>query len=154
MELPDHYNADSINSCERLARIVLSPRDIDPVTNYPRETFIGLRQDETGISFLRFDLMGEDAFRQSGIERAELYNKNSKKKRYTFVGWMEGIAGEIEALSPDRIVITVNEPAVRPEHVNVEFMKDGDVVKGIVTDAEVMDIIDELYHYLKYYKVS
>jgi hypothetical protein len=46
MELPNHYNADSVNSSERLARIVLSPRDIDPVTNYPKDTFIGLRQDE------------------------------------------------------------------------------------------------------------
>lgn len=153
MELSDQYNADSVNSCERLARIVLSPRDIDPVTMYPKETFIGLRQDETGISFLRFDLMGEEAFRQSGTERAESYNKNSKKKCYTFVGWMEGIAGEIEALSPGRIAITVNKPAERPEHVNVEFLKDGDVVRGIVTDAEIMDVIDELYHYLIYFKI-
>ena len=30
---------------------------------------------------------------------------------------------------------------------------DGEVVKGIVTDAKVLDIIDELYHYLKYVKV-
>ena len=52
MELSDHYNADSVNSAERLARIVLSPRDIDPVTNYPKDTCVGLRQDETGISFL------------------------------------------------------------------------------------------------------
>jgi hypothetical protein len=29
---------------------------------------------------------------------------------------------------------------------------DGEVVKGIVTDAEVLDVIDELYHYLKYVK--
>ena len=91
MELPNHFNAGSVNSSERLARIVLSPRDIDPVTNYPKDTFIGLRQDETGISFLRFDLMGEEAFRQSGIVRADLYNAKSRKKRYAFAGWMEGV---------------------------------------------------------------
>ena len=152
MELSNHYNADSVNSSERLARIVLSPRDIDPVTNYPKDTFIGLRQDETCISFLRFDLMGEDAFRQSGIVRADLYNGKSKKKRYAFVGWMEGVACEIESLSPGKIQITVNNPSERPEHVNVEFLLDGEVVKGIVTDAKVLDMIDELYHYLKYVK--
>ena len=51
MELSNNYNTDSVNSDERLARIVLSPRDIDPMTNYPKDTFVGLRQDETGISF-------------------------------------------------------------------------------------------------------
>ena len=152
MELSDHYNADSVNSAERLARIVLSPRDIDPLTNYPKDTFVGLRQDETGISFLRFDLMGEETFRQSGILRANLYNGKSKKKRYAFAGWMEGIACEIEALAPGKIQITVNNPSERPEHVNVEFLMAGEVVKGIVTDARVLDVIDELYHYLKYVK--
>ena len=44
MELSDHYNTNSVNSAERLARIVLSPRDIDPVTNYPKDTFVGLRR--------------------------------------------------------------------------------------------------------------
>ena len=101
MELTNPFKADIVSSDERLARIVLSPRDIDPVTNYPKDTFIGLRQDETGISFLRFDLMGEEAFRQSGIVRADLYNGKSKKKRYAFVGWMEGVACEIEALAPE-----------------------------------------------------
>ena len=152
MELTTPFNADVVNSCERLARIVLSPRDIDPMTNYPKDTFIGLRQDETGISFLRFDLMGEEAFRQSGMLRATLYNGKSKKKRYAFAGWMEGIASEIEALAPGKIQITVNNPSERPEHVNVEFLMDGEVVKGLVTDARVLDVIDELYHYLKYVK--
>jgi len=53
MELSDHYNADSVNPAERLARIVLSPRDIAPVTNYPKDTFVGLRQDETQLLFRR-----------------------------------------------------------------------------------------------------
>ena len=152
MEVTTPFKVDIVNSDERLARIVLSPRDIDPVTNYPKDTFIGLRQDETGISFLRFDLMGEETFRQSGIERADLYNGKSKRKRYAFAGWMEGVASEIEALAPGKIQITVNNPSERPEHVNVEFLMDGEVVKGLVTDARVLDVIDELYHYLKYVK--
>ena len=50
------------------------------------------------------------------------------------------------------IQITVNNPSERPEHVNVEFLVDGEVMKGIVTDAKVLDVIDELFHYLKYVK--
>lgn len=146
------YSLNQVNESERLARIVLSPKDIDPVTNYPKDSFLSLRQDEQGISFLRFDFIGEDAFKKSGLQRAELYNGSSKKKKYTFAGWMEGVAEEIVALSPGKILINVNDPDKRPEHINVEFIKNGDIVKGIVTDAEVLDIIDDLFHYLKYVK--
>ena len=145
-----HYSANKVCPDERLARIVLSPRDIDQVTGRPKDTFIGLRQNESGISFLRKDYMGETNFRKSGLDRATLYNGNSKKKRISFVGWVEGVACEIEALAPGVIHINVNEPNIRPEHVNIQFHKDGDLVRGIVTDAEILDIIDELFHYLKY----
>lgn len=104
------YNPESVNDKEKLSRIVLSPRDIDPVTNYPKDTFISLRQGEEGISFLRFDYMGEQQFMESGHQRAALYNGNNKKKKYSFVGWMEGIAEEIKALAPNKIHINVNEP--------------------------------------------
>ena len=147
------YPTDHVEKSERLSRIVLYPKDIDPTTNYPKDTFLSLRQDEEGISFLRFDFMGEDSFIGSGHQRAALYNSNSKRKKYAFVGWMEGIAEEIEALSPGRIAIKVNAPDTRPEHVNIHFLKNGDITKGIVTDAEVLDIIDEVFHYLKYVRI-
>lgn len=147
------YLANSVDGDELLSRIVLSPKDLDPVTNYPKDTFIGLRQDEEGISFLRFDFMGKQRFMESGNQRAAMYNRNSKKNKYSFVGWMEGVAKEIENLSPGRILINVNDPVAKPEHVNVEFLKNGDIVRGIVTDAEILDIIDELFHYLKYKRV-
>lgn len=151
--MKNNYLANSVNGDEKLSRIVLSPKDIDPITNYPKDTFIGLRQDEEGISFLRFDYMGKQRFIESGLQRAAMYNGNSKKKKYTFVGWMEGIAKEIENLSPGKILIKVNDPDHRPEHVNIEFLKKSDIVRGIVTDAEILDIIDELFHYLKYKEV-
>lgn len=151
--MKNNYLANSVNGDEKLSRIVLSPKDIDPISNYPKDTFIGLRQDEEGISFLRFDFMGKQWFIESGLQRAAMYNGNSKKKKYSFVGWMEGIAKEIENLSPGKILINVNDPDHRPEHVNIEFLKKGDIVRGIVTDAEILDIIDELFHYLKYKKV-
>ena len=147
------YPTDRVEKTERLSRIVLSPKDIDPVTGYPKDSFLSLRQDEEGVSFLRFDFMGEDAFFKCGHQRAALYNGNSKKKKYTFAGWMEGIAEEIEALFPGRIAIKVNAPDTRPEHVNIVFLKNGDIVKGIVTDAEILDIIDEVFQYLRYVRV-
>lgn len=153
MEQDTDYKKEDVSANERLARIVLAPKDIDPVTNYPKDTFIGLRQDEEGISFLRLDYMGVDEFCQRGRQRADLYNGRAKKKRYSFIGWMEGIVHEIEALAPGRISIVVNHPGDNPEHVNVEFLKDGDVVRGLVTDAEVLDVLDDLFHYLKYIKV-
>ena len=145
---------NTVSPDERLARIVLSPRDIDPVTNKPKDSFISLRNQENGISFLRLDYMGIDSFLQSAANRADLYNKSLKKPKYAFVGWMESSAGDIMSLSPKHITIVVNAPDERPEHVNICFTKDGEVVKGIVTDAEVLDLMDELYHLLKYVTVE
>jgi len=152
MEVKAEYLRNQVSVNEKLARIVLSPRDIDPITKYPKDSFITLRTAEGGISFLRFDFMGEDVFRQSGEARATLYNSNLKKPKYAFEGWMEAIVGDILAIALDVISIEVNNPDGRPEHVNISFKKDGEIVKGIVTDAEILDIMDELYHLLKYIK--
>lgn len=144
------YPLDSVNHEEKLARIVLSPRDIDPITNYPKDSFISLRKEERGVSFLRLDMMGRAGFVKSGLDRESFYNKNQKKKRFSFVGWMEGFAKEIKSLAPEMIYFEINDSENNPEHVNVTFRKDGDIVKGIVTDAKVLDIMDELFHLLKY----
>ena len=98
-----------VSFSERLARIVLSPRDLDAVTGRPKDSFISLREGETGISFLRFDWMGEVAFLQSGQLRADLYNKGTKKQRYSFAGWMQGVVKDIIGLSPETISIVVDE---------------------------------------------
>jgi len=74
------YKPESVNDKEKLSRIVLSPRDIDPVTNYPKDTFISLRQGEEGISFLRFDYMGEQQFMESGHQRRTLQWQQQKEK--------------------------------------------------------------------------
>ena len=90
---------DKIADEERLGRIVLSPRDIDSETGYPKENFITLRLNEDGISFLRIDYLGEEIFLQ-------------------------------------------------------KCKDDGDVVRGIVTDALVLDLMDEIFHRLKYKQAS
>ena len=141
---------DQVSPNEVLARIVLSPKDIDSVTKRPKDSFITLRNDENGVSFLRYDYMGAVAFHQSCVDRVALYNKNLKKPKYALAGWMEGIAGDILAIAPGKIDIVVSSPKERPEHVNVCFKKDGVAVKGIVTDAEVLDLMDELFHSLRY----
>ncbi len=150
MEKSVLYLKNEVGKDERLARIVLSPRDIDPITNYPKESFITLRNQEGGISFLRFDYLGEDLFRSKGKERATFFNRNLKKSKYTFAGWMEGKVNEIISLSPNVITIEIDDPENQPEHVNIGFKYQGEVVKGIVTNAVILDILDELFHILKY----
>ena len=135
---------------EDLARIVLAPRDIDPQTGYPKDSFISLRADERGISFLRLQWMGKEAFIDRGFCRAEHYNRNQKKKQYEFAGWMEATVKDIQSLAPKIIKLVIDDPELAPEHVCIEFHKNDDVVKGIVTDAEVQDIMDDLFHLLKY----
>lgn len=147
------YDAYWVSPNEKLARIVLSPRDLDPLTNYPKDSFITLRDSEGGISFLRLDYLGKETFCQKGEERASLYNKNLKKPKYMFAGWMEATVDEILSIDPEKIGISVDSPNTRPEHVNVSFKKDGEVVKDIVTDAEILDLMDELYHRLSYIQV-
>lgn len=153
MELGRELQYDKVDESELLARIVLDPKDIDKETGYPKESFISLRNEEEGISFLRFDYLGEDDFQTHAIDRESFYNKNKRKKKYTFVGWMQGVAQNIKALAPDVIELTVDNPQTNPEHVNVRFHKNNQLIKGIVTDAEILDILDELYHLLKYVKV-
>ena len=153
MEQENTLPSDKVDDGELLARIALAPRDIDEVTGYPKDSFISLRNEEGGISFLRFDYLGKEGFKQRGFDREEKYNSGKKKKKYTFVGWMQGLAKDIKALAPEVIEFTIDKPEESPEHVNVRFYKGGALIKGIVTDAEILEIIDDLYHSLEYVNV-
>lgn len=151
MEQETKLQPDIVCEEEVLARIALAPRDIDSDTGLPKDSFISLRNEEGGISFLRFNYLGYDEFIARGLERESKYN--SSKKKYSFVGWMEGVAKDIKALAPDIIEFTIDKPEETPEHVNVRFYKDGNLVKGIVTDAEILSLMDDLYHTLIYKQV-
>lgn len=37
MKTIDHLSENEVNADEVLARIVLSPKDIDPITDYPKD---------------------------------------------------------------------------------------------------------------------
>lgn len=99
---------------------------------------------------LRKQWMGDEAFLSRGKRRAEQYSQGKKNKRQEFVGWMEGQVQQIQAIAPDIIRFSIDEPVDSPEHVTIEFHKRGGTVRGIVTDAEILDIMDELFHLLKY----
>ena len=103
MEQETKLQSDKVCGEEILARIALAPRDIDSETGLPKDSFISLRNEEGGISFLRFDYLGYDEFVVRGLERESKYNSNKKQKKYSFVGWMEGVAKDIKALAPDII---------------------------------------------------
>ena len=154
MEQEIKLQSDIVCEEEILARIALAPRDIDSDKGLPKDSFISLRNEEGGISFLRFNYLGSDEFLARGLERESKYNSNKKQKKYSFVGWMEGVAKDIKALAPDIIEFTIDKPEESPEHVNVRFYKDGNLVKGIVTDAEILSLLDDLYHTLIYKQVK
>lgn len=137
---------------ERVGRIVLSPRDVDLETGWPKENFITLRLNEDGISFLRIDYLGEEIFLQKCKERELLYNR--KKKKQSFVGWMEDTVRDIVSVDSNRIFTDIPDPINAPEHLLIKFRTDGDVVRGIVTDALVLDLMDEIFHRLKYKQAS
>lgn len=153
MEQDKGLISDRVSDEELLARIVLAPKDIDAETGLPKDSFISLRDQEGGVSFLRFDYLGDKDFKERGFARERLYNDKRKVKKYSFVGWMQGLARDIKALAPNMIELTVDSPGISPEHVNVRFFKSGVLIKGIVTDAEVLDVLDNLYHALQYVKI-
>ena len=154
MEQETKLQSDIVCDGEILARIALAPRDIDSDTGLPKDSFISLRNEEGGISFLRFDYLGYDEFLAKGLEREFKYNSKKKQKKYSFVGWMEGVAKDIKTLAPDIIEFTIDKPEESPEHVNVRFYKGGNLIKGIVTDAEILSLLDDLYHTLIYKPVN
>ncbi len=145
MELGD----DTLCNEERIVRLVLSPNDVDEETGLPLQAFISLRKNEKGISFLRLDLIGKDAVIANGKDREAKFNFNHEEKN-TFVGWLQGIVGDIRAIDPQVIRIVVNNLEKKPEHAEIRFHKDGELVRGIVTDAQILDILDEIYHTLEY----
>lgn len=150
MESVPRFAKDSVNDDEIVARIVLSPRDVDDTGN-PKDGFIRLRKDETGISFLRYDFLGKKDFYACGEERRKKY---SQKKEHFFVGWMQAVSKDIVALDPETIFFSIENPDEAPEHVLVCFKKDDKIIKGIVTDAYVLALIDELYHMLEFIKIA
>lgn len=143
---------DALCNAERIVRLVLSPNDVDEETRLPLQAFISLRPNEKGISFLRLDLIGKDAVIAIGKDREAKFNLNAEEKN-TFVGWLQGVVGDLQAINPQVIQIVVNNPEKKPEHAEIRFCKDGELVKGIVTDAYILDILDEVYHTLEYVTV-
>lgn len=67
---------------------------------------------------------------------------------------METTVRDIVSVDSDRIFTDIPDPINAPEHLLIKFRTDGDVVRGIVTDALVLDLMDEIFHRLKYKQAS
>ena len=126
-----------ITDDERLARCVFSPRHIDPITHTLRANFIFLRQGENDISFIRYDKAGHSEVVEWG---------SNLMKRQSLYALAVGITGELRQISND-ITITADN-INNPLHACLRIIRDGAAVKGIVTDAYVQDLFEQILEHL------
>lgn len=133
-----------IQDDEILARIVFSPRNINPVTKEISDSFIYLRKGENDLSFIRFELAG-------GMQGCIDYGKRIMKKQ-TVYAVATCIAREIRSLSP--IITITADSDNNPFHVSIRFIKDGNFIVGEVSDAQIIYLMDKIKRLLKYHLVG
>lgn len=141
---------------ERIVRFILKPKNINPDGSM-KEGFIKLRNEEPGVSCVRFDYLGgEDATIAMGNSFAEIFNnpRNGKPipphKLQKLHGWGQCTAQEIIALDPAVIELIVDNPAERPYHVCISFREDGEIVKGEVKNAYILDLFQKIEDTFEY----
>jgi len=138
----------TVNEDEKIIRYILTPKHIDPDTDGLVENFVTLRQDEDGVSCIRFDYIGgEKNCIADGNKFANVFNKPKKngqlpKKLQSLYGWASWNAKQI--LDLDRDVISFSVDSSRPCHVLVQFAIDGEVKKGLVKDAKILDLFEQM----------
>ena len=133
-----------IENEELLARWVFSPRNIDPYTGQLKDNFIFLRQGEKGISCYRCDKAGREATIKAGLK----FCKEDK-----LVALALATAGVIRNIDLEHISVLVSNPH-HPLHVEIRFKIDGVLMKGIIHDAYVMDLLDQIKDVLYLEKVN
>lgn len=133
-----------IENEELLARWVFSPRNMDPYTGKLKDNFIFLRQGEKGISFYRYDKAGREATIEAGLK----FCKEDK-----LVALALATAGVIRNIDLEHISVLVSNPH-HPLHVEIRFKIDGVLMKGIIHDAYVMDLLDQIKDVLYLEKVN
>lgn len=144
------YPKDKVNNDEKIVRFILYPRDWNADLNELADGFFKLKNGEKGISCARYDYLGgQDAT----MERGESFAKNvTDRKRgknplaemQKLKGWAHCKAQEIIDIDPDVIFLSIENPEKDPCHVEIRFQKDGDVVKGIVKDAYILELFDKI----------
>ena len=119
---------------EILARWVFSPRNIDPYTKKLKDNFIFLRKNEKGISCYRYTLAGEDVTIEAGC-----HFRGSDK----LFALALAQAGNIRAIDKEHIEVIVNNPD-KPLHAEIRFNLGGELMKGIICDAYILDLFDQI----------
>lgn len=135
---------------ECIVRFILYPKHWDVEEDQLKPNFIHLRANEPGISFVRFDFLGgKEGTVEKGNEYAEQINRCKRKKNKPFTeerlkGWGVCLAQEIINLDPKVISLLVERPYDAPHHVCIQFTLDGELVKGIVKDAYILELFETI----------
>ena len=137
----------NVSPQETIVRLIISPKNLEADGSL-KPSFITLRKDEEGISFLRYDLIGRDEIINRGNARANMYAKPNKPQK--LYGWAEAIAETIQAISPETIVLKIDDPTNSPEHVTICFKTEtGELTHGIITDIRFLYLFEKIRQVLK-----
>lgn len=141
---------------ERIVRFILKPKNINTDGSL-KEGFVKLRNEEPGVSCVRYDFLGgKEATKANGKAFAELFNKpkNGKpippQRLQKLHGWGQCTAQDIIALDPEVIELIVDNPEERPYHVCICFRVDGEIVKGEVKNAYILDLFQKIEDTFEY----
>ena len=144
------YPKDKVNNDEKIVRFILYPLHWNTDTNELAEGFVKLKEDEKGISCVRYDYLGgEDATKECGDCFAQIVTnkkrgKNPNADEQKLKGWARCTAQQIIDIDPDVIFLSIENPEKNPHHVEIRFQNGGDVVKGIVKDAYILELFDKI----------
>lgn len=141
---------------ERIVRFILKPKNINADGSL-KEGFVKLRNEEPGVSCVRYDFLGgKEATIANGKAFAEIFNKpkNGKpippQRLQKLHGWGQCTALDIIALDPEVIELIVDNPEERPYHVCISFRVDGEIVKGEVKSAYILDLFQKIEDTFEY----
>ncbi len=127
-----------ISDEELIARCVFSPRNINPKTGKLKNNFMFLREGEQDISFVRYSKLGHEG---------TLVYGNSIMRNQLLYAFAIGLTGDLRSIS-EMIRITADNPS-NPFHASLRILKDGDFIQGIVTNALVLDLFDQILDHLE-----
>lgn len=153
----DSLDELKVSEDEKIIRYILSPKHIDVESGELIDNFITLRQEEDGVSCIRFEILGsKESAVADGNAFAEVYNRPKKngqlpKNLQSLFGWGYWTANQILDLNRDIISLSV-DPS-RNCHVLIKFNVDGDCVKGLVKDASILELFDMIQDVMRIEKV-
>lgn len=149
-EIENNYPKDTVGGDEKIVRFILYPRDWNVDADELAEGFVKLKSGEKGVSCVRYDYLGgQDATRERGECFAKIVTdrrrkRNPKADEQKLKGWAQCTAQQIIDIDPDVIYLSIENPEKEPQHVEIRFQKDGDVVKGVVKDAYILELFDKI----------